>query len=257
MSRVFDAYAHYYDLLYADKDYAAEARYVDSHIREHSPHASRILDLGSGTGAHAEHLARMGYTIHGIDQSESMLARASERKAGLPADVARRMTFSIGDVRSARTGETYDAVISLFHVISYQVTDSDLEAAFSTAAAHLPRGGLFLFDFWYGPAVLRQKPQERVKHLEDRDINVTRTARPVMRADENVVDVHYDVAIEIKASGVVEELRETHRMRYLFLPEIARLAVPGTWSGPKAYAWMERGALDERAWSGCAATVRQ
>lgn len=81
MSQVFDTYAHYYDLLYRDKDYAGESEYVAAHIRKQAPQAKRILELGCGTGAHAEHLARMGYTVHGVDLSKAMLARAEARKA--------------------------------------------------------------------------------------------------------------------------------------------------------------------------------
>jgi SAM-dependent methyltransferase len=223
MTVVFDAYARYYDLLYRDKDYGAEAQYVASHVRRHDPDAKRVLELGCGTGAHAEHLARQGYVVHGVDLSETMLARAQERKSSLPADAAKRLTFGRGDVRTVRTGETYDAVISLFHVMSYQTTNADLAAAFSTAAAHLKRGGLFLFDFWYGPGVLTQKPEVRVKRLSDHEINVTRIAEPAMRESENVVEVNYAVLIEVKATGKVEQVQETHRMRYLSLPELALL----------------------------------
>jgi SAM-dependent methyltransferase len=257
MSAVFDAYARYYDLLYADKDYAAEARYVDLHIREHAPQARRILELGSGTGAHAEHLARMGCFVHGIDVSEQMLARSLQRKALLPADVADRLTFDIGDVRSVRTGRYYDAVVSLFHVVSYQSTNSDLDAAFATAAAHLQRGGIFLFDFWYGPAVLMQRPAVRTKRLEDDLIRVTRTATPELNVNENRVDVHYHVAIETKSTGRIDDVQETHRMRYLFLPEIAHIASPDSWGGPNAFAWMTREPLNEKEWSGCAVLIRR
>ena len=220
MSRIFDVYARYYDLLYRDKDYAGEADYVASRIREHAPQAQRILELGCGTGAHAEQFARMGYTIHGVDLSESMLARAEARKASLSHDVAARLSFGPGDARTVRTGETYDVIISLFHVMSYQSTNADLEAAFRTAALHLESDGIFLFDFWYGPAVLTQKPEVRVKRLEDDMIKVTRIAEPVMRPNENAVDVNYTVFIEYKATGVVEQLTESHRMRYLFLPRV-------------------------------------
>ena len=257
MSHVFNAYARYYDLLYADKDYAAEARYVDAHIREHVPHAKRILELGSGTGAHAEHLARMGYSVHGIEVSERMLTRSLERKVDLPIQVAGGLTFDIGDVRSVRTGQYYDVVISLFHVVSYQSRNSDLDATFATAAAHLQRGGLFLFDFWYGPAVLMQRPAIRTKRLEDEVIRVTRTATPELDVNENHVDVHYDVAIEEKSTGRVDHIQETHRMRYLFLPEIAHFASPDSWSGPRAFAWMTRQPLTEKDWSGCVVLVRR
>jgi len=248
MSRVFDTYARYYDLLYKDKDYLGEAEYVATHIRKQVPQAKRILELGCGTGAHAIHLARMGYTVQGVDMSEAMLARAEARKAELLPEIAARLTFSHGDVRTVRMGDTFDAVISLFHVISYQTTNDDLEAAFETAAAHLRPGGLFLFDFWFGPAVLSQKPELRVKRLEDDEIKVTRIAEPVMHEKENVVDVNYQVWIEIKESGKVEQVQETHKMRYLFLPEITRLIGLYKFSMIEAKEWLTDNAPGDMSW---------
>ena len=251
MNQVFDTYAHYYDLLYRDKDYAGEAEYVATHIRKQAPQAKRILDLGCGTGAHAEHLARMGYTVHGVDMSEAMLARAEARKANLPPEVAARLSFCLGDVRTVRTGETYDAVISLFHVMSYQTTNDDLQAAFTTAKVHLNPGGLFLFDCWYGPAVLTDPPVVRVKRLEDDEIEVLRIAEPVMHCNENVVDVNYQVMITEKATGKLEQIREKHRMRYLFVPEIYALAQRNELSVALIYEWMSNLKAGCNSWGIC------
>jgi hypothetical protein len=41
-----------------------------------------------------------------------------------------------------------------------------------------------------------------------------------MYPNENWVDVNYQVFIRNKVNQAVEELQETHRMRYLFKPEI-------------------------------------
>jgi SAM-dependent methyltransferase len=248
MKEVFDAYSRYYDLLYRDKDYAGEVAYLAFHLRRYAPKATSIIELGCGTGAHAEHLARAGYAVHGVDQSESMLARASARKSGLPADVAARLSFERGDARSVRTGESYDAVISLFHVMSYQATNADLQAAFATAAAHLRPAGLFLFDFWYAPAVLTQRPETRVKRLADGEIEVTRIAEPVVRVNENVVDVNYAVFIEVKATGKVEQVQETHRMRYLSLPELALLS-GDAFEVRATHAWMSEAPPDAQSWA--------
>lgn len=246
---VFDAYANYYDLIYRDKDYSAEVNYVISHIHDHLPQAARIFEMGCGTGAHAEYLARKGFTVHGVDMSEEMLARAELRKANLPAEVATRLSFSLGDVRSVRSEETYDAVISLFHVMSYQTKNCDLVAAFATAAAHLLPGGLFLFDFWYGPAVLSQQPDTRVKRLENDKILVTRIAEPEQVVNENLVNVHYDVFIEDKASNEVSKLAESHQMRYFFLPEL-ELYRGASWSELTSEEWMTGDALSTDSWSG-------
>lgn len=248
MTKVFDAYANYYDLLYRDKDYAAEAEYVASLIRKSDPSASRILELGCGTGGHAACLAAMGYSVHGV-YIVYMLSRAEMRKADLPNDVAARIRFFAGDVRSVRTGETYDAVISLFHVISYQTTKADIVAAFETASAHLAPSGVFIFDFWYGPAVLTQKPEVRVKRLEDQNIKVTRIAEPVMRTEENIVDVSYTLFIEEQHGHRIELLNETHQMRYFFLPELYGYG-HDKFEKAFVYQWMSDTVINSESWSG-------
>lgn len=254
MTATFDAYARYYDLLYKDKDYPAEARYVASLLADRGAHKT-VLELGCGTGAHAEYLARAGYVVDGVDISEQMIAQAAARKRSLDPELSARLSFSVADVRSARLGKTYDAVISLFHVMSYQSANADLAAALETAASHLAPGGLFVFDFWYGPAVLTEIPSVRVKRLENADIEVTRIAEPTLRYGENLVDVKYTVFVKSKGTGEVEQLTETHTMRYLFLPELLQLVAP-KFELVGAVAWMTDRALTHKDWSGCVSLVR-
>lgn len=258
MSEVFDHYAHYYDLLYRDKDYATETAYVASHIQIIKPNASTILELGCGTGAHAECFARLGFTVVGIDMSPKMLSQAETRKAGLPAEIAARLTFIQGDVRTLRSQERYDAVVSLFHVMSYQTTNSDLEATFATAASHLSNGGVFLCDFWYGPAVLTQKPNTRVKRFENDAVKITRIAEPVTYINENLVDVNYSIFIEEKLTSKITQQHETHRMRYLFLPELLFMTCHSKcWSNFNSFAWLKSVPLSIEDWSGFAIFKRQ
>lgn len=220
---VFNSYARYYDLLYRDKDYAAEAQHVHDNIQRHYPGAQSVLELGCGTGAHAIHLASMGYAIHGVDRSHEMLTAANRRLKDASADIAPRIRFSPGDIRQVRLDERFDAVIALFHVVSYLPTNDDLKAAFTTARCHLGAGGIFLFDCWYGPAVLTDPPAVRVKRMEDDEASVVRIAEPVMHPNENLVDVNYQVFISEKPCGQFEMLQESHRMHYLFKPEVERL----------------------------------
>lgn len=214
---VFKQYARYYDLLYKDKDYPGEAAYIRKLVEKHAPGAKSILELGCGTGKHARLLSAMGYAMTGVDMSADMLAEARSRSG---QDGSSAIAFHEGDIRTFRLAEKFDVVVSLFHVISYQVTDADMRAALWTAREHLKPGGVFIFDVWYGPAVLTQIPSPRVKRLENAAIKVTRIAEPVLRADENRVDVNYNVFITDKASGKVDELNETHHMRYLFRSEL-------------------------------------
>lgn len=213
---VFNIYARYYDLLYKDKDYAGEVEYIHDLIQKYNPGAKSILDLGCGTGKHDFLLAEKGYSVTGVDQSEEMLAIANSNLSALTST----STFMHGDVRNIRLNKTFDVVISLFHVMSYQTTNDDLKAAFGTAKVHLKKGGIFIFDFWYGPAVLTDRPSVREKKLEDEELIVHRTAAPVMHPNENIVDVNYEVIIIERKTGITKKLKETHKMRYLFLPEL-------------------------------------
>lgn len=248
--KVFDFYSAYYDLIYRDKDYAGEAAYIAGLLRGQGLDEGHLLEMGCGTGVHAYHLARMGYNVHGIDLSEKMVARANEKRKTDYRDADDRLRFETGNVGSYRAGRTFDAAISLFHVMSYQTGNAQLEAAFATAAAHLQPGGIFVFDFWYGPAVLTDLPHRRVRELEDDAISLVRTAEPVMHPNENVVDVNYQVAVRNKESGETSEIKETHRMRYLFLPELTGLAERHGFSVAGAHEWMSGAPLSFTSWNG-------
>lgn len=141
---VFNKYARYYDLLYRDKDYAEEANFIRSLVQKHAPNASSILELGCGTGKHAEMLSKMGYEILGIDMSRDMLEAASRRLGDLEEKQAARLSFDCGDIRTYRTERCFDAVLSLFHVMSYQTANKDLQDVFETAKVHL-KWGEYLF----------------------------------------------------------------------------------------------------------------
>ena len=56
--------------------------------------------------------------------------------------------------------------------------------------------------------------------MEDENIKVKRVAEPVMHPNDDIVDVNYTLTIFDKQTQKVDELKETHRMRYLFMPEI-------------------------------------
>lgn len=220
---VFDTYARYYDLLYQDKDYAQEADFIHQLLKTHAPKAQHLLELGSGTGRHAEYLADRGYQVTGVERSEEMLARCGQRQAMQSNTIAQRLKFLQGDLREVRLGQRFDCVLSLFHVISYQTSNDDLAAAFATVSQHLKPGGVFIFDVWYGPAVLHDKPQVRVKRLQNEQLAITRIAEPVLHVNDNVVDVNYHILLQRAGTENCQELRELHRMRYLFKPELEAL----------------------------------
>jgi SAM-dependent methyltransferase len=217
---VFDSYAHYYDILNQGKKYAEEANCVHQLIQKNVPNAKELLEFGCGTGLHAAELTKFGYNIYGIDQSQAMLALAESRYLTLPEEQKKRLSFAQADIRHFKLNKKFDAVIALFHVVSYLTTNMDMLSAFRTVREHLRPGGVFIFDCWYGPGVLTDRPTVRVREWEDDASTIIRIAEPKLHPNENIVDVTYLINIYDKASGRMNRFSEVHRMRYLFLPEL-------------------------------------
>ena len=216
----FGNYARYYDIIYSKKDYAGEVRYVHNLIQRYFPNSKSILELGCGTGRHAELLCNLGYDVCGIDASSEMLKLANRRASDRHLPWTGELSFVHGDIRNFQLDRRFDVVIGLFHVISYITCNDDLIGVLRLVKEHLkPEGGL-IFDCWYGPGVLSDSPVVKELKFEEEDLEIVRTAKPVMRPNENIVEVNYHIVVRRKQSGETEVIKEVHKMRYLFGPEL-------------------------------------
>ena len=141
---VFGDYAYYYNAFYGDKNYKEEAATVNSLIKKYNSNCKSLLNLGCGTGRHDVELHKLGYKVHGIDLSSDMIEIAKKNENS-------NLSFEVSDIRTYKSAEKYDAVISLFHVISYQNSNEDVISAFKVANDALKeKGNIFIFDAWYG-----------------------------------------------------------------------------------------------------------
>ncbi|HXZ67846.1 MAG TPA: class I SAM-dependent methyltransferase [Alphaproteobacteria bacterium] len=212
-----ELYAKAYEAFYRAKDYPSEARFVLAKLRTVLGNAPlSILDLGCGTGLHDFELAAAGHSIVGVDMSSQMLAHAETHRAGLPPDMQKKLRFRQGDARTLRLGISFDAVISLFHVMSYMAGQGDFDAALKTARAHLSPGGAFLFDFWYGAAIIADPPQQRERIIEENGKRIRRQTTPRWLRDRDIVDIAYHVEETDLVTGRLTHASETHVMRYFF-----------------------------------------
>jgi hypothetical protein len=64
------------------------------------------------------------------------------------------------------------------------------------------------------------------------------------------VDVNYTVFIEVKDAAKIQQLQETHRMRYLFLPELERIIKECGLQLLASQAWMSDCPMNCEQWAG-------
>jgi SAM-dependent methyltransferase len=214
-------YADQYDLLYGDKNYEAECDMLREVFKRYAKAPIQtILDLGCGTGNHAIPLARRGYRVTGVDRSAEMLANARQKaRASEEIQSDNLPVLTQGDVRRLDLGQQFDAVLMMFAVLGYQLTNSDVLAALSTVRRHLKPGGLFICDVWYGPAVLAIRPSDRIKVIPMPDGQVIRAASSELDLERQRAKVHYHVWC-ITGGRLQSETEETHHMRFFFRNEL-------------------------------------
>lgn len=249
---VFAEYANLYNVLYQDKDYLTEAKFIEKIITKHSKIPGKsVLELGCGTAKHAVEFAKSGYTVHGVDQSNLMLESAGSLLNNLDSDVADRIKLTAGDIRTFRSNEKYDIALSLFHVLSYQTTNADLESTFTTVAEQVKPGGLFIFDCWYGPAVLTDLPKITYKKMSNDKVELERVAVPEIFTEQNLVTVNYQMFYKNVHEKLYSKITETHHMRYLFKPEIENLAKQFNMQVAADYHWLQDKPISKDSFGAC------
>lgn len=214
-------YADQYDLLYGDKDYEAECDMLEEAFRRYGEGSIQtILDLGCGTGNHAIPLSQRGYQVTGVDISADMLEHARQKANSLSGSSSNRPILTLGDVRSVDLGQQFDAVLMMFAVLGYQLTNEDVLAALRTVRRQLKPGGLFICDVWYGPAVLTIRPSDRVKVIPTADGKLIRATSGILDTYRHLCEVRYHLW-RLSGNLVVSETDESHLMRYFFPQELA------------------------------------
>jgi SAM-dependent methyltransferase len=148
-------------------------------------------------------------------------AKRKLSESGL-GEASRRVRFEVGDIETARVGSEFDAAIIMFAVLGYLRETDRVVRALRNVRQQLRTGALLVADFWYGPAVMRTPPGERVRVIELEDRTVIRATRAELDAYSQVVAVHFSL-FDVRDSAACRKSAETHLMRYFFPQELQLL----------------------------------
>jgi SAM-dependent methyltransferase len=215
-------HAAYYDLIYAEKPYAQEARFVaDAIAREGQTAPWKLLDLACGTGLHAFEFASMGHTVTGVDYSEDLLAVARESNLARGLDVR----FLNQDMRSLDVeGGPFDVITCLFDSIGYLLTDDGVVEGLGQARANLGDRGILAVEFLHAAAMLEHASPVRVRRWP------TPAGGTLLRVSEIELDpaaetmnVAYEL-FDINPDGAVSEhWSEAQQNRFFSVEEMRSL----------------------------------
>lgn len=102
-----------------------------------------VVDLGCGTGTLTEMLYEKGYDMIGVDNSESMLSVAMEKRAVSGSEIL----YLLQDMRELELYSTVGSVVSVCDSVNYILDEEELLEVFKLVNNYLYPGGVFIFDF--------------------------------------------------------------------------------------------------------------
>ncbi|MDE6501336.1 MAG: class I SAM-dependent methyltransferase [Ruminococcus sp.] len=139
----YNVFARYYDELTANIDYKKRAEYFHEIIKKFKSTENNILlDLACGTGSISEEMARLGYDVIGVDNSQEMLGIALDKKfeSGL------NIQYLCQDMRNIDMFGTIDVTVCALDSINHLASVDDVRKVFERVSLFSEYNGLFIFD---------------------------------------------------------------------------------------------------------------
>lgn len=138
----YSGFAKVYDLFMDNIPYGEWTEYVKELFAEEGITEGILLDLGCGTGSVTELLAKAGFDMIGIDNSEEMLEIAMEKREESGLDIL----YLLQDMREFELYGTVKGVVSICDSMNYILEDEDLMEVFRLVHNYLDNEGIFIFD---------------------------------------------------------------------------------------------------------------
>ncbi len=205
-----------YDDWYASYDDAAVTT-----LRELAQ-GGRALELGIGTGRIALPLQRLGVEVHGVDASESMIARLRAKPEGSALPV------TLGNFAEVSVEGEYSLIYVLFNTFYALLTQEEQVRCFQNMARHLSPTGVFVIEAFV-PDLTRFQGRQAIQ--------ATQMGIDVVHLD---VSRHDPVGQQVSAQHVVLSDQGVHlypvQLRYVWpaefdlMAQLAGLQLKQRWS---------------------------
>lgn len=141
---IYSGFAGVYDLFMDNVPYKEWSEYMVGLLKEYGIRDGLVLDLGCGTGKLTRLLAKAGYDMIGVDNSEEMLSIA--RNGGSDSGDTGGILYLLQDMREFELFGTVRAVISACDSLNYLLGEDELLQVFSLVSNYLDPRGIFIFD---------------------------------------------------------------------------------------------------------------
>lgn len=198
-------YSEFYNDIHGDKAYEYESIQIIEVMTQNGVRNAKILDFGCGTGTHIQVLSQMGFDVSGYDVNPNMI-KVARRTMDL------KFYEEIGSIP-----KEFNFVYSLFDVLSYQVSDEEVEKFIMQVNSTVKPGGWVLLDGWHSPALKVDPPGNRVKNFKYRNIELSRMVTVLEMNSKSVTTLLVEIK-NINSKKIIHS--EVHKLRPFNLSEL-------------------------------------
>jgi SAM-dependent methyltransferase len=219
MADFYDLIARYYDAENEDK--VDDLLFYNEIADEGGTNGGPILDVGTGTGRVALHLAQEGFRVVGLDRSAGMLERARAKLRAAPdLDIEWLET----DLLELETDERFPLIIVPYNGFMHLLEQADQIEALRRMRAHLTESGTLLLDL-PNPAPAFSAEDDSALTVE-RFFTDPETGEPVVQLSISTLDRVSQILEVTWFYDAIAEDRTVKRviapvvLRYVFLNEL-------------------------------------
>jgi len=226
---IYESFAEVYDEFYQRHED------IDFYVKMAKKYGDPILELACGTGRVLLPIAKAGYNITGLDNSESMLKVLKKKLEREDEAVRRRVTIVKGDMRSFDLGKKFKLIIMPFSSIVHILTLEDALQTFKNIWKHLEEDGVYVMDTFIPNLEIISKKERTtfdIRETEDGKIILWESAK------YDLTNQYIEVKryTEIQKKEGIKKATWKVKIRYWFKTEIELLLKQAKFSEINTYS---------------------
>jgi len=212
---------------YYDSDYVDHDQDVTFYVELARESGGPVLEMGCGTGRVLLNTARAGVPVCGLDSSREMLDILQQKLRSVPKDVRERVSFILGDMRTAALGEKFALITAPFRGVQHLYSREDQRAWLRNVRRHLRPGGHLCFDVFQPDYDYIAGPTGPVVECETVDPETHRRTRRIARTSPRPeiqqIELHFRWVTEDASGKLLSEDEANTSMRWFTRAEIESL----------------------------------
>ena len=136
----------------------------------------------------------------------------------------------------------------MFHILSYHISNNEIDKFFSKSNSHLKKNGIIIFDFWYEDGVYNLQSPLRVREINNSTYKILRiTISKWYKKINQIFDIHNLIVLN-KKNKKISKFSEIHKMRYFNLKQIKKKLVENNFKFLESFDLQSGKPVNSRSW---------